>query len=92
MQSTVACTGMQLQWCTCSLVPRPRPAFRRLQYGNFVCAGGEPGTKLVYVHDHQYLEMESDAERRRQMKRRLSRTNFSSENNLPSPATPLSRG
>ena len=36
---------------SCSLVPRPRPAFRRLQYRFFVRTRGEPGneaTTFVY--------------------------------------------
>ena len=41
---------MPLRFYT-SLVPRPRPAFLRLQYGKaiFVRARGEPGNEAIYI-------------------------------------------
>ena len=32
----------------CSLVPRPRPAFRCLQFRFFICARGEPGNEATF--------------------------------------------
>ena len=37
--------------CYSSLVPRPRPAFRRLRYGLFVC-GESLGTRLLLLYIH----------------------------------------